>query len=72
MDDPAEAFRLFYGLTIQDSQIRALLGEPPPNASERAKMARSAVSRFITLPPYSRVLSICGRTCGRAGLLVVG
>ena len=49
MDDPAEAFRLFYGLTIQDSQIRALLGEPPPNAAERAKMARSAVSRFITL-----------------------
>jgi AcrR family transcriptional regulator len=49
MDDPAEAFRLFYGLTIQDSQIQALLGEPPPNAHERAKMARSAVSRFITL-----------------------
>jgi hypothetical protein len=49
MEDPAEAFRLFYGLTIQDSQIRALLGEPPPNTAERAKMARSAVSRFITL-----------------------
>jgi AcrR family transcriptional regulator len=49
MDDPAEAFRLFYGLTIQDSQIRALLGEQPPNAPERVKMARSAVSRFITL-----------------------
>jgi hypothetical protein len=30
MDDAAEAFRLFYGRTIQDSQIRALLGEPPP------------------------------------------
>ena len=37
MEDPAEAFRLFYGLTIQDSQIRALLGEPPPNTAERAK-----------------------------------
>jgi hypothetical protein len=49
MDDAAEAFRLFYGLTIQDSQIRALLGEPPPKAPERAKMARSAVGRFITL-----------------------
>jgi hypothetical protein len=49
MEDPAEAFRLFYGLTIQDSQIQALLGEQPPNAAERAKMARSAVSRFITL-----------------------
>ena len=48
-EDPAEAFRLFYGLTIQDSQIRALLGEPPPNAAERSRMARSAVSRFIAL-----------------------
>jgi AcrR family transcriptional regulator len=47
--DPAEAFRLFYGLTIQDSQIRALLGEPPPNAAERSRMARSAVGWFITL-----------------------
>jgi AcrR family transcriptional regulator len=53
LDDPAEAFRLFYGLTIQDSQIRALLGESPPSAPERATMARSAVSRFIelTAPP---------------------
>jgi AcrR family transcriptional regulator len=49
MDNSAEALRLFYGLTIQDSQIRALLGEPPPKAPERARMARSAVSRFITL-----------------------
>ena len=48
-EDPAEAFRLFYGLTIQDTQIRALLGEPPPNAAERSRMARSAVSRFIAL-----------------------
>jgi hypothetical protein len=48
-EDPAEGFRLFYGLTIQDSQIRALLGEPPPNAAERSRMARSAVSRLIAL-----------------------
>jgi hypothetical protein len=40
---------LLYGLTIQDSQIRALLGEQPPDAAERTKMARSAVSRFIAL-----------------------
>jgi hypothetical protein len=40
---------LFYGLAIQDSQIRALLGEPPPNPPERAKLARLAVSRFIKL-----------------------
>jgi AcrR family transcriptional regulator len=49
IDDPAEAFCLLYGLTIQDSQIRALLGEQPPTAAERTKMARSAVSRFIAL-----------------------
>ena len=47
--DPAEAFCLFYGLAIQDSQIRALLGEPPPGAAARGRMARSAVSRFIAL-----------------------
>lgn len=49
IDDPAEAFCLFYGLAIQDSQIRALLGEPPPDAAARSRMARSAVIRFIAL-----------------------
>ena len=47
--DQAEAFCLFYGLTIQDSQIRALIGEPPPDAAARSRMARSPVSRFIAL-----------------------
>jgi AcrR family transcriptional regulator len=47
--DVAEAFRLFYGLTIQDSQIRALLGEPPPDAKERIRRAELAVSRFFSL-----------------------
>jgi AcrR family transcriptional regulator len=49
IDDPAEAFCLFYGLAFQDSQIRALLGEPPPDAAARSRMARSAVIRFIAL-----------------------
>jgi AcrR family transcriptional regulator len=48
-DDTAEAFRLFYGLTIQDSQIRALLGERPPDATERVRRAELAVSRFLSL-----------------------
>jgi AcrR family transcriptional regulator len=49
IEDPAEAFCLFYGLTIQDSQIRALLGERPPDASERARRAELAVGRFLAL-----------------------
>jgi len=47
--DAAEAFRLFYGLTVQDSQIRALLGEPPPDANEQVRTAELAVSRFLSL-----------------------
>jgi AcrR family transcriptional regulator len=49
IDDVAEAFRLFYGLSIQDSQIRALLGESPPEATERAERAELAVRRFLSL-----------------------
>ena len=47
--DPAEAFRLFYGLVIQDTQIRALLGETPPSRAERHRQASLAVDRFLTL-----------------------
>lgn len=47
--DPAEAFRLLYGLAVQDSQVRALLGEPPPGPDERARTARVAVQRFLEL-----------------------
>lgn len=49
IDDPAEAFTLFYGLTVQDLQIRALLGETPPRASARKRAARTAVERFLAL-----------------------
>ncbi len=49
IDDPAEAFTLFYGLTVQDLQIRALLGETPPSAQARKRAARTAVERFLAL-----------------------
>jgi AcrR family transcriptional regulator len=49
VDDPAEAFRLLYGLVIQDLQIRVLLGEPPPAPDALAEQARVAVERFLAL-----------------------
>lgn len=47
--DPVAAFRLLYGLVIEDTQIRSLLGEPPPNETEIAARASTAVDRFIRL-----------------------
>lgn len=47
--DPAEAFQLFYGLVIQDFQIRALLGQDPPDAETAATVANRAVGAFLTL-----------------------
>jgi AefR-like transcriptional repressor, C-terminal domain len=49
VDDPAEAFRLLYGLVVQDLQIRVLLGEPPPGRAALADQARAAVDRFLAL-----------------------
>lgn len=49
VDDPAATFRLFYGLVVQDSQIRALLGEPPPSPQALAAQARQAVANFLAL-----------------------
>jgi AcrR family transcriptional regulator len=49
--DPADAFRVFYGLVIQDAQIRALLGEPAPSSTERTRHAKAAVDRFVALHP---------------------
>lgn len=49
IDDPADAFRLLYGLVIQDLQIRVLLGEPPPSRDALAEQARVAVERFLAL-----------------------
>jgi AefR-like transcriptional repressor, C-terminal domain len=49
VDDPSEAFRLLYGLVVQDLQIRVLLGEPPPGPTALATQARVAVERFLAL-----------------------
>ena len=40
---------VLYGLVMQDTQIRVLLGEPPPSASVVAERAEVAVERFLTL-----------------------
>lgn len=51
--DPTDAFRLLYGLVVEDFQIRVLLGEPPPTPDEIAASASTAVERFLVLtaPP---------------------
>lgn len=51
--DPADAFQMLYGLIVQDLQIRALLGEPPPPPEAIAEQATVAVDRFLALtaPP---------------------
>ncbi len=70
--DAAEAFQTFYGLVIQDHQIRALLGEKPPPPKEQQRMAATAVKRFLLLwassgsPPGSPASAQrrAGRTTG--------
>ncbi|MEZ5085683.1 MAG: TetR/AcrR family transcriptional regulator C-terminal domain-containing protein [Tessaracoccus sp.] len=47
--DPSDAFRLFYGLVIQDAQIQGLLGAPRLTASERRGRAERAVDHFLIL-----------------------
>ena len=47
--DPAAAFELLYGLVVQDTQIRVLLGEPPPTAAAIRRRAETAVERFVQL-----------------------
>lgn len=47
--DPKAAFRLLYGLVIQDAQIQALLGEAPPSAAEQSAQAADAVCSFLRL-----------------------
>lgn len=45
--DPGDAFRLLYGLVIQDTQIRVLLGEPAPSTEAILAQATAAVDRFL-------------------------
>jgi hypothetical protein len=47
--DPGDAFCLFFGLVVQDSQLRALLGEPPLSRAARRARASRAVDRFLAL-----------------------
>ncbi len=44
-----QAFELLYGLVVQDTQIRVLLGESPPAPDEIAARASVAVERFVRL-----------------------
>lgn len=48
--DGEEAFSLLYGLVVQDTQIRVLLGEEPPSSREIAARARKAVAFFLATP----------------------
>jgi AcrR family transcriptional regulator len=49
VSNTTDAFQVFYGLVIQDSQIRALLGEDAPSSAERSRHAKAAVDQFVTL-----------------------
>ncbi|MGC5627027.1 TetR/AcrR family transcriptional regulator [Georgenia sp. Z1344] len=49
VSDPADAFRLLYGLAVQDTQIRVLLGEDRPTPAQIGATAESAVERFLVL-----------------------
>jgi AcrR family transcriptional regulator len=49
IDDTGDAFTLLYGLIIQDTQIRVLLGENPPTSTEISRRAHTAVERFLRL-----------------------
>ena len=49
VSDPAAAFMLLYGLTVQDTQIRVLLGEDPPTAPEIRARAVTAVDAFLSI-----------------------
>ena len=64
---PGEAFRLLYGLVVQDSQIRVLLGEPRPDAAARQRQAATAVERFLTLQALQAGTGQPRRAASRAG-----
>ncbi len=47
--DPAASFCRFYGVVVQDTQIRTLLGEDPPGAREIERRAHEGVQAFMRL-----------------------
>lgn len=49
ISDPAQAFELLYGLVVRDTQIRVLLGEPPPAPDAVHRRATRAVDQFLSL-----------------------
>lgn len=49
VDDPADGFRLLYGLVIRDTQIRVLLGEEAPDLDTIRADAERAVDAFLLL-----------------------
>lgn len=47
--DPGGAYRTLFGLVVRDTQIRVLLGDPPPKAGEIRAHAKAAVHTFLAL-----------------------
>ena len=47
--DGEAAFTTLYGLVVRDTQIRVLLGEPPPTKRALAARADKAVTQFLRL-----------------------
>jgi len=52
--DPGEAYRTFFGLVVRDTQIRVLLGDPPPPADAIRDEAKRAVDAFLALHVSTR------------------
>lgn len=49
ISDPRDAFELLFGLVVRDTQIRVLLGESVPTASQITARAERAVAQFLVL-----------------------
>lgn len=47
--DQGEAYRSLFGLIVRDTQIRVLLGDPPPSPTEITRAATTGVDAFLTL-----------------------
>ena len=53
-NDTGEASELLYGLTVRDTQIRVLLGEPAPTRAAVVQRAEAAVDQFLHLTGATR------------------